>query len=106
MLPGAVLDRAHAILDRGVLLAHAGDAGEGRGLLRLAVDQVVVTEVAQRHVVVVDFGMHVEATVELGALGIAEWTLGLPAVGVDPAPMVVDRPPPLALIDLAGSARR
>src|SRR5215510_4758437 len=33
MLPGAVLDRALAVLDRRVLLADAGDAGEGRRLL-------------------------------------------------------------------------
>jgi hypothetical protein len=42
MLARAVLDRPHAVLDRGVLLAHALDAGEGVVLLHLAVDQVVV----------------------------------------------------------------
>jgi hypothetical protein len=54
MLARAVLDRPLAVLDRRILLADAGDAGEGRGLLLMAVDQVVVVPVAQRHIVVAD----------------------------------------------------
>src|SRR5690348_7304212 len=38
VLAGAVLDWALAVLDRGVLLAHAHDAGEALGLLLLAVE--------------------------------------------------------------------
>src|SRR5512139_921728 len=53
MLPGAVLDRALAVLDRRVLFADAGDAGEALVLLRRAIDQVLVPDVAQGHVVVV-----------------------------------------------------
>src|SRR6202158_2772004 len=60
MLAGAVLDRALAVLDRRVLLADAGDAGEGLALLLRAVDQVVVAGVAQRHVVIVNMGVHAE----------------------------------------------
>src|SRR5262249_29391822 len=45
MLAGAVLHRALAVLDRGVLLADAGDAREGVVLLHLAVDQVLVPEI-------------------------------------------------------------
>src|ERR1700680_3350203 len=56
MFPGAILDRALAVLDRRVLLADAGDAGEALALLLRAVDQIVVAGVAQRHVVVVDMG--------------------------------------------------
>src|SRR6185503_13592197 len=63
MLPGAVLDRTHAVLDRGVLLAHAFDAGEGLVLLDLAIEQVVVARIADRNVAVVDLGVDVEAVI-------------------------------------------
>src|SRR5512142_679303 len=51
MLARAVLDRTLAVLDGGVLLAHTHDAGEALGLLLLAVEHVVVADIAHRHVV-------------------------------------------------------
>src|SRR5688572_30674668 len=45
VLAAAVHDRAHALLDSAVLDVDAVDAGEGLGLLYLAVDQVVVRAV-------------------------------------------------------------
>src|SRR5437764_825523 len=46
MLARAVLDRALAVLDRRILLRHAGDAGEARSLLQCPVDQIIVPLVA------------------------------------------------------------
>src|SRR5882757_8962978 len=106
MFPGAVLDRALAVLDGRVLLADTGDAGEAPALLLRAVDQVVVPSIAQRHVLVVDTGVHAEAAVELRALGVGEGTVGPPAVGVDPAARVALRHPGLAIIDFARHRRR
>ena len=63
MLTGAVGDRALAVLHRGVLLGDALDAGIAPGPLQLAIDQIVIRLVAQRHVVLVDHGHH---AVEIG----------------------------------------
>ena len=49
--------------------------------------------------------MHVEAAVELCALGVGKGPFRLPAVGVDPARLVVDRHPALPVVDLAGKRR-
>ena len=106
MLARAVLDRALAVLDRRILLRHAGDAGEARSLLQCPVDQIIVPLVAQRHVVVVDVAMHAEAAVELCALGIGEGAIRPPAVGIDPATGVAHRHPGLAVIDFARHRRR
>src|SRR5215813_4217683 len=49
VLLGAVADRSHALLQRGVLDREAGDAAEGlAGLLPRAVDQIVVVLVGER----------------------------------------------------------
>jgi len=49
MLPGAVLDRSHAFLYGGVLDADAEHAGKSLlGILRRAVDQIVVAPVRDR----------------------------------------------------------
>src|SRR5262249_57969737 len=49
VLFGAVADRSHALLQRGVLDGEAGNAAEGlAGLLRRAVDQIVVVLVGER----------------------------------------------------------
>jgi hypothetical protein len=106
MLPGAVLDRALAVLDGGVLLAHTHDACEALALLLRAVEHVVVADVAQRHVVGVDLGVQAEALDVFLALRIGERPVGQPAVGVDPAVHVIDRHPALAVIDVARESDR
>src|SRR5260370_502048 len=85
MLAGAVGDRALAVLYGRVLLGHALDAGVALGLLQLAVDQIVVRLVAQRHVVLVDFGDHTVAGSIGLALGLRQRTLRIPGIGVDPS---------------------
>ena len=85
MLAGAVGDRALAVLHRGVLFGHALDAGVAVGLLQLAVDQIVVGLVAQRHVVLVDHRHHAVAAGVAVALGLRQRPLRIPGIGVDPA---------------------
>src|SRR5882724_3225242 len=85
MFAGAVGDRALAVLHGGVLLGHALDAGVALGLLQLAVDQIVVGLVAQRHVILVDLGDHAVAAVISLALGLRQRTLRIPGIGIDPA---------------------
>src|SRR5580700_10132000 len=56
---GAVADRAHAFLQRGVLHGKAGDAAIGPpGLLRGAVDQIIVVLVGERPERSIDLAMH------------------------------------------------
>ncbi len=85
MFAGAIGDRALAVLHGGVLLGHALDAGVALGLLQLAVDQIVVGLVAQRHVILVDLGDHAVAAVIAVALGLRQRPLRIPGIGVDPA---------------------
>src|SRR5712691_5773224 len=85
MFTGAVGDRALAVLHRGVLLGHALDAGVAFGLLQLAVDQIIVGLVAQRHVILVDLGDHAVAVIIAVALGLRQRPLRIPGIGVDPA---------------------
>src|SRR5215470_9266940 len=84
MLLGAILDRTLAVLDGGVLLADAGDTGEARGFLLPPIDQVVVSPIAQRQVILIDNRMHAEAAGDLRAFGVGERPIGAPAVGVEP----------------------
>src|SRR5580700_4838618 len=59
---GAVADRAHAFLQRGVLHGEAGDAAIGPpGLLCGAVDQIIVVLVGERPERGIDFAMHAGA---------------------------------------------
>src|SRR5688500_14084187 len=60
MFPGAVLDRTLAVLDGGVLLAHAHDAGEALRFLLRAVEHVVIANVAHGHIVYIDLGVKAE----------------------------------------------
>ena len=106
MLPGAVLDRTLAVLDGGVLLAHAHDAGEALRFLLRAVEHVVIANVAHGHIVYIDLGVKAQPLGVLLALGIGEHPVGQPAVGVDPAIDVVDRHPALAVIDVAWESDR
>ena len=85
MFAAAVGDRALAVLHRGVLLGDALDAGVAFRLLQLAVDQVVVRLVAQRHIIVVDLGDHAVAAVIGVALGLRQRPFRIPGIGVDPA---------------------
>ncbi len=61
MLARAIGDAALALLNHRVLLSHAAHAAEGRGLLIGTIDLVVVGQVAQRDVMLVDFGHHTVA---------------------------------------------
>ena len=106
MFPGAVGNRALAVLHRGVLFGDALDTGVARGLLQLAVDQVVVALVAQRNVVLVDNGHHAVAVGVAVALGLRQRALGIPRVSVDPATGVGDRHEALAEDVLAGHRTR
>src|SRR5258708_5855272 len=90
MLACAVGDRALAVLHRGVLLGDALDPGVAFCLLQLAVDQIVVGLVAQGHIIFVDLGDHAVATVITFPLGLAQRTLRIPGIGVDPATGIGD----------------
>src|SRR5437762_13174814 len=85
MLAIAIGDRTLAVLHGGVLLGHALDAGVAFGLLQLAVDQIVVGLVAQRHVILVDLGDHAVAVIIAVALGLRQRPFRIPGIGVDPA---------------------
>jgi hypothetical protein len=85
MFAGAVGDRALAVLHCGVLLRHALDAGIAFCLLQLAVDQIIVGLVAQRHIILVDLGDHAVAVVVAVAFALRQRPLRIPGVGVDPA---------------------
>src|SRR5262249_60892589 len=56
VLLGPVVDRPHALGHRLILLMDAGDAGEALGLLRLAVDQIVVVLVLRQTELAVPVG--------------------------------------------------
>jgi hypothetical protein len=72
VLARAVRDEALAVLDHGVLLGHALDAGERAALLIDAIDEVVVVAVAHRHPVRVDLGVHAAPGPEARTLGVGE----------------------------------
>jgi hypothetical protein len=78
----AVGDEALAVLDGGVLFGNAFDSGEARGLLRDAVDQVVVAAVADRQI----------AGPELGELAVAAFLELRPLRGRDRPVGISDGP--------------
>src|SRR3981081_201083 len=92
---GAVADRSHALLQRGVLDRKAGNSAEGlAGLLGGAIDQIVVVLVGERpigpgHVLAV----HARAAAHGLDLARAERANGMKVVAPGPAILVVDRDP-------------
>src|SRR5260370_29049723 len=97
MLAAAIDDPAQALLQGTVLLVDAVDAGVALGLLRLAVETVVVRRVLERtEGFLIDMQRAVaEAVFEPVLLG--QWRIG---GGVDPivdhAVMIIDRHPNMA----------
>src|SRR6185369_1918581 len=101
VFPRPVGDQALAVLRQRVMLGDAAHSGERAVLLLLAVEEIVVGAVAQRHVARPELGeLAVAALLEARALLLGERPLGMPGVGVDPARFVVDRHPGVALQDL------
>src|SRR2546423_13288056 len=90
MFAGPVGDRSLAVLHRRVLLGDTLDAGVAFGLLQLAVDQIIVRLVTQRHIILVHLRYHAIAAVVGVALGLRQRTLRIPRIGVDPAVGVGD----------------
>src|SRR5262249_59483705 len=90
-----VLDRTHALLQRGILDSDAEDAAIGAlVLLRTAVDQVIVVLVGQWP----ERAGHVRAMDALALPHVAPLVLGQRPVGAEvdapgPAMLIVDRPP-------------
>ena len=69
--------------------------------LIVAVDAVVVFAPRERHIVRPGFGQHTVACGKLDALGLGEWPIRIPGVGVNPAFGVGNRHPGLTLVVLA-----
>src|SRR5580700_6386026 len=87
---GAVADRAHAFLQRGILHGEAGDAAIGAaGFLRGAVDQIIVVLVGKRPERGIDFAMHAGAILHGIDLGLAQRPHRMEVVGPGPAILVV-----------------
>src|SRR6516225_964031 len=107
VLLGAVADRSHALLQRGVLDREAGDAAEGlAGFLRRTVDQIVVVLVGERPIGAGGV-LAVNARAVAHGLDLApgERAYRMKVVAPGPAILVVDRDPEVA-VDRVVAARR
>src|SRR5262245_32900612 len=95
VLLGAVADRSHALLQRGVLDREAGDAAERlAGLLRRAVDQIVVVLVRERPIAARRvLAVHARAVAHGVDLAGGERANRMKVVAPGPAILVVDRDP-------------
>ncbi len=107
VLFGAVADRTHAFLQRGILDGDAGDAAEiPAGLLGRAVHQVVVVLVGERaigagHI----FAVHARAVAHRLHFGRTQRTHRVEIVAPRPAILVVDRDPEVAVHRMIGARR-
>src|SRR5262252_3706839 len=107
VLLGAVADRSHALLQRGVLHREAGNAAEGlAGFLRRAVDQIVVVLVGERAIGAGGvLAVHARAVAHGVDLAPGERAYRMKVVAPGPAILVVDRDPEVA-VDRVVAARR
>src|SRR5262249_54827243 len=107
VLLGAVADRSHALLQRGVLHREAGDAAEGlAGFLRRAVDQIVVVLVGERPIGAGGvLAVHARAVPHCVDLAPGERAYRMKIVAPGPAILVVDGDPEVA-VDRVIAARR
>src|SRR5262249_707171 len=107
VLLGAVAGRSHALLQRGVLDREAGDAAEGlAGLLRRAVDQIVVVLVGEG-LVAAGGVLAVPARAVAHGVDLApgERAYRMKVVAPGPAILVVDRDPEVAVDGVVGARR-
>src|SRR5262249_62073073 len=99
ILLGAIADRAHALLQRGILAGKAGDAAISlAGLLGGAVHQIIVVLVGDRperagHV----FAVHAGAVLHGVDFAFRECAGRMEVIGPGPAVLVVDRDPEMAV---------
>ena len=107
VLLGAVADRTHALLQRGVLDGETGHAAEGpAGFLRRAIDQIVVVLVGERPIGPGDvLAVHAGAVAHGVDLAAGERPHRMEVVAPGPAILVVDRDPEMA-VDRVIAARR
>src|SRR6516225_5436069 len=107
VLFGAVADRSHALLQRGILDGEAGNAAEGlAGLLRRAVNQIVVVLVGERPIGARGvLAVHARAVAHGVNLAPGERAYRMKVVAPGPAILVVDRDPEVA-VDRVIAARR
>src|SRR6266508_1076434 len=107
VLLGAVADRSHALLQRGVLDRKAGDAAEGpAGFLRRTIDQIVVVLVGERPVAAGHvLAVHARAIAHGIDLAPRERAYGVKVVAPRPAVLDAMRDPEVA-VDRMIAARR